>query len=179
MNAQIITRGAALLGVTALSLLGPAGPAKALTVDMTCSVSIEGDLDPALTSSNNTASVTVRAAATGCLPLTPAAAGLFSAAITGTGIAHSESAVPCALLTRADGSGVINWNTGAQSNFTFLLSTNILTGVLAANVMITSGPLAGDQVTGVPVVAHPNPDCALVGLTRVTAELGQVFIGHA
>ena len=50
-------------------------------------------------------------------------------------------------------------------------------GAITLSATVNSGVLKGDTITAVPVVAHPNADCALAGLSSLTAELGLIAIG--
>ena len=171
MNTRIIARAAALATVAAAGLLGPAGPARALTVDMTCSAAFELDFTPPLTATQTTSTAVGRAGIVGCLPLTVRAAGLQSAAVTATGQVTSSGLAPCNLLLTITGTGRFLWNTGQQSHFVFTINTDPTAGTITLSATITSGRLAGDTITAVPVLAHPNVDCAVTGLTRLTSEL--------
>jgi hypothetical protein len=59
-----------------------------------------------------------------------------------------------------------NWNTGPPSTLNATLSTDPLGGTenLGINASVVGGPLTGDSVVAVPVVAYPNLDCLWAGL---------------
>ncbi|MFC5827209.1 hypothetical protein [Nonomuraea insulae] len=83
----------------------------------------------------------------------------------------------CNLLLSIEGSGTIDWNTGPDSQFDFAINTDPLNGTITVSATITSGPLTGDSGIAVPVLAHPNLDCALTGLRALTSEAAVVTFG--
>ncbi|GAA2282383.1 hypothetical protein GCM10010145_61300 [Streptomyces ruber] len=54
------------------------------------------------------------------------------------------------------------------------INTDPTKGTLTIGGPIVDGPLTGDTFTVVPVVVHPNPDCATKGLTDLTFTAAQV-----
>jgi hypothetical protein len=102
---------------------------------------------------------------------------LSSATAKGTGEATS-SPIVCNLLLTIKGVGSLVWNTDEVSEFDYTVNTNPPNGPITLSAFITSGRLAGDTITAVPLSAHPNPDCALNGLSRLTSEASLVTFTH-
>jgi hypothetical protein len=154
-----------------LTAAAPAPSADAVVGDLVCFVNFQLNFDPPLTATNPDADVEGDAALVGCESPNGNYPSLASATVDASGDAVSLGGVPCNLLLTASGSGRFMWNTGQVSHFDWVVNTNPLAGTVTLSAEITSGPLAGDTVTAVPVLASPNPDCALSGLSYLASAL--------
>jgi hypothetical protein len=144
--------------------------AQAATGDLACTANFQIDFNPALTATQTTAQTSDTAGFADCTSLN-GHTDLKSATVQATGPATSKSGVPCNLLLTVTGTGTVEWNTGQISGFSFTVNTNPTKGTITLSANITSGPLSRDTITAVPVIAHPNIDCAIKGLTSLTSEL--------
>ena len=151
--------------------------AQAEAGDLACFVNFQFNFDPPLTAINSTGSTVATAGFVGCTSPNGQHADLGSATVETTAATVTSSSGPCNLLITIVGTGRVDWNTGATSRFSFTVNTNPLNGAITLSATINSGELKGDSINAVPVIAHPNLDCALNGLRALTAELGLIAIG--
>jgi len=151
-------------------------PAQAETGDLVCVVNFQFNFDPPLTATNPTGSPTATAGFVDCTSPNGNYSDLGSGTVATTSATVTSSSGPCNLLITIEGNGRIDWNTGDTSRFSFTVNTNPLNGAISLSATINSGELKGDTINAVPVVAHPNVDCALTGLSSLTAELGLIAI---
>jgi hypothetical protein len=63
--------------------------------------------------------------------------------------------------------------TATVTTLDFTVNTDPAHGPATLSAVMTSGPTEGDSINAVPVVAHPNPDCA-TGLTALTLDLAEL-----
>jgi uncharacterized protein (DUF2141 family) len=167
------------IAAAAATMMIPQVTASAATGDLACAVNFQLDFSPALTASNTTATLTGTAALVGCTSPNGNFSNLTAATVTAQNASvTSLSGVPCNLLLTVTGSGVIDWAPAGvpDSGFNFTINTNPFAGPVAFSGQIPSGPLTGDTVTAAPVVAHPNLDCALHGLSHLTAEVAVISL---
>jgi hypothetical protein len=119
-------------------------------------------------------------AGTFCISPNGSATALSGNTFTGTG-----TATTCPQLT-ITGAGSITWITTTlttvTSTFTFLVNINPLNGVPTLNATITSGALAGDIATAVPVTALVTPArCPgglVPGFARIASPEGIITFQH-
>jgi len=164
--------GAFLL--TSIFSLVSVSAAQAATGDLACRAKFQINFNPALTATQTMAQTSDTAEFTGCTSLNGNHKDLKSATVQAAGPATSTSGVPCNLLLTVNGTGTVKWNTGQTSGFSFTVNTDPTKGTITLSANITSGPLSGDTITAVPVIAHPNLNCAIKGLTSLTSELTTV-----
>jgi hypothetical protein len=145
--------------------------------DLQCVVNFQFNFDPPLTATNTTGSHTANAGFVSCSSPNGHYSDLRSGNAVATSATVTSSSGPCNLIITISGSGKIDWNTGDTSKFTFSVNTDPSNGAITLSATVKSGPLKGDTINAVPVIAHPNVDCLLVGLRTLTAELGLVLIG--
>lgn len=159
----------ALLALLSFVTLVSGPPARAAVGDLNCTVSLVFTFSPPLTLTRTTTSAQASAQVSACFSPN----GLFSSLTSGTVLANatatSQGGTPCNLLLTITGTGAITWNTGQISDYSFTISTNPLQGTITVSATVTSGPLAGDAVTLLPVEVNPNLDCALNGLSSLTS----------
>ncbi|HWD71359.1 MAG TPA: hypothetical protein VG779_02425 [Actinomycetota bacterium] len=149
------------------------GPAQAATGDLACTFAAQVNFTPALTPTNTTAKASVTAGLINCISLNGMHSDLKSATWTVSGIATAAPAPnPCSLLLTIAATGPFIWSpTGEQSPSTATLNTNLSAGPITIRVDATKGVLAGDTGTVV-ALPLPNVDCAVNGLTSLTAIVG-------
>jgi hypothetical protein len=166
------TAVAALLAVFA-TLAVTAGPAHADPIaDLVCDANFQLNFDPPLRTLAAPQAVDVlgQAGLTACTALSGSGTGLLSATVSA---AEGSGTAVCPLFT-VTGSGEFEWNTGQTSGFDFAVNLNpaVSDPPLGLAAEITSGPLAGDTVTAVPVVVTIQGNC----LTGVDS-IGALFTG--
>lgn len=171
------------LAALAILVLAPATitlaamPARAATGDLTCTSNAQINFTPPLTATQTTADTTDTAGLAGCTSPNGNFPRLASGTVQASGPATSLGGVPCNLLLTVTGTGTITWNTNQKSKLTFDINTNPTNGTLSFSGAITTGPLNADTITSVPVVANPNPDCAINGLKYLTVHLMVISFG--
>jgi hypothetical protein len=145
--------------------------AQAATGDLACSTNFQFNFTPALTATQTTAKATATASFTDCTSLNGHYTTLKSASVQATGSVISTGTDPCNLLLTITGTGMITWNNQKTSHLNYKVNTNPLNGTITLSATITGGQLKGDTITALPVVAHPNLDCAKNGLSTLTSEV--------
>ncbi len=160
----------AVAGITVCGGLATAAPASATLGDLTCAINGQLYASPALTA-GSTSSVTANASLVGCVSTTGQTMTSGTLVASGTVTAASLPINPCALLFSLPVTGTMTWNTGQQSTLAVTFSTNPLAGTVGAFGTVTSGPLAGDTLIALPVLATPNLNCLTAGLTTLAVQL--------
>ncbi len=163
----------AVVGITFCGGLATAAPASATLGDLTCTLNAQLYFSPALTA-GSTSATTVSGNAVGCVSLTGQTMTSGAVAGSGTTTAASLPINPCALLFSVTLTATFTWNTGQQSTLTVTFSTNPLAGTVGAFGTVTSGPLAGDTLIALPVLATPNLNCLTAGLTTLAGPLAVI-----
>lgn len=150
------------------------GPqARAAAGDLTCTVSLAFTFSPPLTTTTTTTSAQASAQVSDCISPNGNFSSLASATVQANATATSQGGVPCDVLLTISGAGTLTWNTGQTSGYSFTISTNPIQGTITVSATVTSGPLAGDAVTLLPIEANPNLDCAVNGLSSLTSVAAQ------
>jgi len=153
----------------ALAALG-AAPAHAATPDLTCSFGSAYLTFGAPLQAGQTTDFAGYANVTGCTSgdgysnLTGGPAEFFGTVTAAPGIN------PCSVILDLKFTGDIYWPNGQTTALAGTFSTNPADQPLGIGVKVTSGPLAGDTASALPVVV-PNLDCLLVGLSSLSAPL--------
>lgn len=165
--------GAATAAALASTMLVAPAAAAAPTLssaqaDLVCTASVHFEFTPALTTTNTKATVTVAGSVSNCSSPNGSNPELKTGAVTGTGTATATGGVPCSLILQSSGSGAFIWSPGGESDGTWEASTTPPNITFSTHV--ASGPLAGDTVSGLPVLATPNLDCAVNGLSSLSVS---------
>jgi hypothetical protein len=175
-----MTRGfRLLLAISAGAVVAviPQAPASAATGDLACFANFQFDFDPPLTADTTTSEATGTAALVNCTSANGNYSPLKSATFRPTEIkVTSQGGAPCNLLLTIQGSGALEWSPAGSPNsrLDFVVNTDPSAGSITLSAMIADGPMAGDTATAVPLMAHPNPDCATAGLSSLISELSTV-----
>ncbi|MFI7119137.1 hypothetical protein [Amycolatopsis sp. NPDC049868] len=158
------------------ALVAPA--AHAAQGDLDCTGAFNIDITPPLTPQRLTSTAHATGLFANCLSLNGRYDNIQSGVIDAyaTVSANGLPANICQLLlTFKSNNPAVNtftWSPNAGiSHYTWRISTDPAQGVVL-QAHISSGTLAGDTGTAVPVLADPNPDCALNGLKSLTVDLG-------
>ena len=169
------------LGVTlavAAALAAPLNnaPAQAAAGDLLCVFAAQANFTPPLTATNHSARASATLGLVGCMSPNGMYSDLKSATWTASGTATAAPGPnPCSLLLRLVVTGPAIWSpTGEQSTFTGTFNTNLSAGPIKIGVDVTKGVLAGETGPAVPVPI-PNLECAINGLTSLTAFPGLIF----
>lgn len=159
----------ALLVLLSFITLASGPPARAAVGDLTCTVSLVFTFSPPLTTTRTTTSAQASAQVADCISPNGHFSSLTSGTVQANATATSQGGIPCNLLLTISGTGAITWNTGQTSGYSFTISTNPIQGTITVSATVTSGPMAGDVVTLLPVEVNPNLDCAVNGLSSLTS----------
>lgn len=175
---------AAALTLAGATLAGPAlaAPAHATLPDLVCDINFQLNMLTPLTLTNHTSAVDATAGFVDCISPNGTFPNLWSAAVHAKGTAVALPGIPCSVVVNIDsptsGPNRFEWSpTGQVSKFTWQVNTNPLAGTITLSAHITSGPMSGDTVTAVPIVANPNPDCLINGLKYLSAPQAALTFG--
>ncbi|MGP3979810.1 hypothetical protein [Streptomyces sp. KR80] len=168
-------RAAVLVSVITLTAGLTAAPASAAPGDLTCTANFQHNFTPPLTATNTTAKDDATSGLVGCTSPNGNYPTLKSGLSPGTGTATALGGSPCSLLLRIELKSTIEWSPpgNPKSHLDVVIDTNPVDGTVAFTATVTAGPLKGDTATAV-AEAHPNPDCAVNGLSSLTSEAAQV-----
>jgi hypothetical protein len=165
-----------LAAAASTGLLSVATPARAAVVDLVCLAGAQVNVSPPLTGTTVTGRPTGDGDVMDCSSPDGAYPDLGSGAATVTAAMAASGGGLCDLLLTITGTGEITWNDGQVSTFSLAANTNPAVGHRALGAVVTSGPLTGDSVRGIPLEIHVNPDCRERGLTTITADLAAVMV---
>lgn len=176
---------AAVLAVSLVLSSAVAAPAAhAALGDLVCTGAFQLDIDPPLTPLRLTSTAYATGEFTNCVSLNGNYAGIQSGAIAtpATVSANGSALNICQLLLTFTGgnaaASTFVWQPGAgTSHYTWRINTDPTQGQITLEAALSSGPMAGDKGTAVPVLANPNPDCAVNGLKYLTADVGAFNFG--
>ncbi len=166
-----MTTTIAALGLGLIGALAPVTAAHAQAGDLDCALNFQFDFTPGLSLGNPQGSPVITANFTSCLSADQQFSDLHAATVHATGVANVSGypVNPCALLLKITGTGTFAWSNGQNSPFTWEVTTDPLKNLLTLHADITSGPMAGDTGTAVPIVPIINADCPTAGLTTLGA----------
>jgi hypothetical protein len=175
---------AVLAASFALSSLVAAPAAQAALGDLACTGAFQLDIDPPLTPLRLTSTAYATGEFTNCLSPNGNYAGIQSGAIAtpATVSANGSALNICQLLLTFTGSNAAAstfvWQPSAgTSHYTWRINTDPTQGQITFEAALSSGPMAGDKGTAIPVLVNPNPDCAINGLKYLTANVGAFNFG--
>lgn len=154
-------------------LVAPSARAALPRVDLVCVGSAQFNFSPPL--NFNTSEATGLGLASSCTSPSGRYTRLRSAVIFATTPLVATGCSPAPMTIVGDGSSAL-WSDGSKGKIDLSVSTDPRSGALGINATIVEGPLAGSQISFVPVIVAQNGLCLLGGVRSLSLGLGVITI---